>query len=74
MNKKLWADLIVRKFSVYVSGEFERMTDFSGFLKLLVNYSDFFHYDRQEQAQYLREAIASKYGYVDANIFVKIGK
>ena len=71
---KLLSNLIAKKFSVYVSGEFERMTDFIGFVRLLHNYSDFFEYTRDEQCSYLRAVVNEKYGYIDANIFVKVGK
>jgi len=72
--KKLLANLIGKKFSVYVGGEFERMTDFIGFMKLLVNYSDFFHYTKEEQFEALSTWVYKRYVMVDANIFVKIGK
>lgn len=72
--KKALANLIGKKFSVYVSGEFERMTDFLGFLKLLVSFSDFFAYRKSEQKSYLEKVAKEKYGYIDANIFVKLGK
>ena len=73
MNKIL-ANLISGKFSVYVGGEFERMTDFLGFISLIENYSDFFQYERYEQFKYLKGIVDTKYAYVDANIYVKVGK
>jgi hypothetical protein len=72
--KKLLANLIGKKFSVYVGGEFERMTDFIGFMQLLVNYADFFRYDTVEKYHYLSDAVQNRYAVIDANIYVKIGK
>lgn len=72
--KKLLAKLIGKKFSVYVGGEFERMTDFIGFMKLLANYTDFFRYDQKEQYHFVSSWSEQNYAYIDANIFVKIGK
>lgn len=72
--KKLLTNLIGKKFSVYVDGEFERMTDFLGFMKLLANYSDFFSYTTKEKYDFLYACNDSKYGYIDANIYVKIGR
>jgi hypothetical protein len=72
--KKILSNLIGKKFSVYVGGEFERMTDFLGFVALLKNYADFFEYTKQEQYEYLKKLVATRYGYVDANIEVKLGK
>jgi len=73
MNKIL-ANLISRKFSVYVGGEFERMTDFLGFIQLMHNYSDYFQYTKSEQRAYFEKVAREKYGYIDSNIFVKVGK
>lgn len=72
--QKLLTNLIGKRFSVYVSGEFERTTDFLGFIKLLGSYSDFFQFTKEEQNNYFKQIVESKYGYVDANIYVKIGK
>lgn len=72
--KKILSNLIGKKFSVYVGNEFERMTDFLGFIALLKNYADFFEFDKNEQYAYLKNLVDGRYGYVDANIFVKLGK
>ena len=72
--KKLLANLIGKKFSVYVGGEFERMTDFLGFIKLLSDYSDFFRLEKYEQYCYLEDGRTIKYFQVDDNIYVKLGK
>lgn len=72
--KKILANLIGKKFSVYVGGEFERMTDFLGFIQLLSDYSDFFEYTSKEKYDFLSIVESEKYGYIDANIYVKIGK
>jgi len=72
--KKLLANLIGKKFSVYVGGEFERMTDFIGFMKLLADYSDFFRYTKSEQIDFLLELDRDRFAPIDANIYVKIGK
>lgn len=72
--KKILANLIGKKFSVYVGGEFERMTDFIGFIKLLTNYSDFWNYTKSEQYEKLKNAVTERVISIDCNIFVKIGK
>lgn len=72
--KKLLANLIGKKFSVYVGGEFERMTDFLGFMKLLANYSDFFEYTSKEKYEFISIVVSEKYAYIDKNVYVKIGK
>lgn len=72
--KKLLANLISKKFSVYVGGEFERMTDFFGFIKLLTDYSDFFQYTKSEQIYFLVELDVNRFVPIDINIYVKIGK
>ena len=72
--KKILANLIGKKFSVYVGGEFERMTDFLGFVKLLNDYSDFWTNSKSEQYEFLRSASGVGYAYIDANIYVKFGK
>lgn len=72
--KKTLANLIGKKFSVYVGGEFERLTDFLGFINLLSDYADFFEERHEVQRNYLSKALEEKYAYIDANIFVKIGK
>ncbi len=71
--KKLLANLIGKKFSVYVGNEFERMTDFIGFVKLLTNYSDFFQYTKEEQFAFLFRLERDRFSSIDADIFVKIG-
>ena len=71
--KKILANLIGKKFSVYVGGEFERMTDFLGFIKLLADYSDFFNYTRKEQFEILNNIMGNnRFVVVDSNIFVKV--
>lgn len=72
--KKLLANLIGKKFSVYVGGEFERMTDFLGFIKLLADYSDFMQFDKHEQIFWLKAVVRDMYAPVDADIYVKIGR
>ncbi|HUD45129.1 MAG TPA: hypothetical protein VMR41_06300 [Patescibacteria group bacterium] len=72
--KKQLANLIGKKFSVYVGGEFERMTDFIGFMKLLANWSDFFEYTKQEKQIAFSDLLNTKILSIDSNIFVKIGK
>jgi len=72
--KKLLANLIGKKFSVYVGGEFERMTDFLGLIKLLTSYSDFFQYTHAEQFEYMLNTKVDKIAYIDANIYVKVGR
>ena len=71
---KLLSNLIGKKFSVYVDGEFERKTDFLGFMKLLGDFSDFFRYSTKEKYDYLYTVIDSKCGYIDADISVKLGR
>ncbi len=72
--KKALSNLIGKKFSVYVGGEFERMTDFIGYMALLHNYADFFAYSRWEQRSFLERGIRDGISTIDANIYVKIGK
>ena len=72
--KNIMANLIGKKFSVYVGEEFERMTDFIGLMKLLAKYSDFFEYSRREQVDYLRNSFPGGCIRIDSNIFVKVGK
>ena len=72
--KKLLANLIGKKFSVYVGGEFERMTDFIGFTKLLANYSDFYQYTTSERYEFLKGLVETRYAQIDADIYVKLGK
>lgn len=72
--KQQLANLIGKKFSVYVSGEFERLTDFLGFMKLLASYSDFFEYTTQEKKIAFSDLLDTKILTIDANIFVKLGK
>ena len=63
-----------KQFSVYVSGEFERKTDFWGFMKLISGYSDFPQYTRKEKEETMEQAIVDRTFYIDANIDVKISK
>jgi len=70
--KKVLSELIGKMFSVYVGGEFERMTDFIGFMKLLTDYSDFWNYTKVEQRIFLEELSNNKYSSIDANIYVKV--
>jgi uncharacterized protein YbcC (UPF0753/DUF2309 family) len=70
--KHLWKILIEKnRFQVYVNGEFERQTNFTGLLKLLADYADFFRYTDREQSDYLAIGIQKKSIYIDANITVK---
>lgn len=64
--------LIGRRFSVYVGGEFERVTGFLGLMKLLATYSDFFSYTPAEQRTEIKKWISSNNIYVDAVICVKV--
>lgn len=70
--KKLWQELINKNFTVYVGGEFESKTDFTGLIKLFTDYSDFLSYDRKTQKESLKEWLEVGKIYVDTNIYVKI--
>lgn len=76
MEKEL-KKLIGKKFTVTVCGEYERVTNFMGMLKLLVNYSDFFEFTPLEQLEILKGK-ELKNGrisiYIDANIIVSYKK
>jgi len=63
--------LLTKRFSVYVSGEFERTTDFLGLQRLLSNYSDFFEYTHKEQVRAVEKWLKDKEIYIDAGIFVR---
>lgn len=65
-------ELCTKRFSVYVGGEFERFTNFMGFIKLLSAYSDFFEYSNLEQVNFLKMLYKNKVKNVDCNICVKI--
>lgn len=64
--------LIDKKFKCYVSGEYERQTNFIGLLKLLHNYSDFFEYTPQEQNKAIKKWLKSGNVYIDSLIYCKI--
>jgi hypothetical protein len=63
--------LTQKRFSVYVSGEFERFTDFWGVMKILAHYSDFFEYTKLEREGELLSWYSDREIYVDANIYLK---
>lgn len=64
--------LIDKKFKVMISDEFERMTDFWGFIKLLFNFSDFPHFTAKEKNNYFNKGYNAKDFYIDCNINCKI--
>jgi len=70
--KKLLADLIGKRFSVYVEGEFERTSDFMGFVKLLADYTDFFQYSSNEKKAWFTSLIKAREVHIDSNIYVKL--
>ena len=70
--KTLIKELSNKNFSVYVSGEFERRTDFLGLMRLFANYSDYLGYTNREQKAMLKKWLKIKEIYIDATISVKI--
>jgi hypothetical protein len=73
MNSKL-KKLVSRRFSVYVGGDFERMTDFLGLIDLLARYSDFFRLSSKEKEDDIKEWLEDGKIYIDADIFVRFKK
>lgn len=69
MNNML-KQLVDKRFSVMVCGEFERGTSFLGLMHLLSMRSDFFNYDKKLQMKCLHEGIRNKSIYIDADISV----
>lgn len=61
-----------KTFKVFVSGEYERDTDFWGMIKIIANYSSFLdlnEHDRKEAiASWITDGIVS----VDSQIYLKI--
>jgi hypothetical protein len=72
--QKVLKDLIGKRFSVLIDGEFERMTGFLGLMKLLADYSDFYDTDFESQRVYLRRSFREGVFYIDSQISVKFNK
>ena len=72
MNKIIIGELLSKRISVYVGGEFERCTNFLGLITLLYDYADFRRYTNKEQQKWLLNFLKEKAGYVDAIIEVRI--
>ncbi len=62
-------ELLNKRFSVYVNGEFECYTDFLGIMKRLNNFSDFFDsYSKIQQKKEIKKWLNSGEIYVDNQI------
>ena len=67
--KEILHQLVDKKFSVCVGGEFERVTNFIGLMGLLFHYSDVFDCeDKNLQKSFFKNGLKEKEFYVDANI------
>ena len=69
--EKTLVKLVCWKYEIYVGGEFERKTDFIGFMRVLYNYGDFFQFTPEEQETYLVNLFMEHKCYVDMNIEVR---
>lgn len=68
---KTVSELKSKRFKVYVGGEIERTTNFSGVQKLLVDWSDFPQYTANERKAFMAKSARDGGVYIDANIYCK---